>query len=45
MGLDSVPRSTALVGVAALSLLLAVAGQRLARTGTATAPPGWGGHA
>jgi competence protein ComEA len=38
MGLASVPRSTALVGVAALSLLLAVAGQRLARTGTATAP-------
>jgi len=38
MGLASVPRSTALVGVAVLFLLLAVVGQRLARTGTATAP-------
>ena len=38
MGLPSVSRSTALVGVAVLFLVLAVAGQRLARTGTA-APP------
>ena len=38
MGLASVSRSTALVGVAVLFLVLVVAGQRLARTGAATSP-------
>ncbi len=38
MGLSSLSRSTALVGVAVLFLVLVVAGQRLARTGAATSP-------
>jgi competence protein ComEA len=38
MGLPSVSRSTALVGVALLFVVLAVAGPRLARPGTASAP-------
>jgi competence protein ComEA len=38
MGPASVSRSTAIVGVALLFVVLAVAGQRLARSGAATAP-------